>query len=452
MNALGSSGRHFAVCCLACLAGLLSLSVEASEKPRPEITEWNQWRGPERNGSVAGDPWPGDFSGLESLWRVELGKGYSGPLVVGGRVFVAESVDKGTEAVRALDRESGEQIWVASWPGRGKVPFFAARNGDWIRSTPLHDGEAVYVGGMEEILFKFDAATGDELWRVDFPQRFGTEVPAFGFVSSPLIEGDALFVQAANSIVKLDKHTGKTLWRQLDEAADIFSSGAFSSPVLAELAGTRQLLVQTREILFGLDLETGEVLWEQAVPNFRGMNILTPVVHQDHVLTSSYRNGTYLYSISRSGDQFESREVWKNKVQGYMSSPVIVDQHAFLHLGNGRLACLDLTTGTECWISKPFGKYWSVAVQGDRLLALDSGGEIHLLRAGPGKLEVLDSREVSDRPTWAHVAIRGDQIFVRDLEGVTAYRWLAPTLERTAEASDEHPIGASTSASTRLLP
>ncbi len=436
-------------CLLTGLAALGSLPVGAADAPQSETAEWNQWRGPERNGNVEGDLWPTDFSGLDNQWRVELGKGYSGPLVVGDRIFVAESIDKKTEAIRALDRNSGEQLWIASWPGRGKVPFFAAKNGDWIRSTPLHDGEAIYVGGMEEILFKFDAATGGELWRVDFPQRFGTKIPDFGFVSSPLIDGDALFVQAANSIVKLDRQTGETLWRQLAESTDIFSSGAFSSPVLAEIAGTRQLLVQTREVLFGLDSESGEVLWQQLVPHFRGMNILTPVVHQDHVLTSSYRNGTYLYRIEKSGDDFSSREVWKNKVQGYMSSPVIVDGHAYLHLGNGRLACLDLATGKETWISKPFGKYWSLAVQGDRLLALDSGGEVHLLQANPDALKVLDSQQVSDRSTWAHLAIRGDQIFVRDLEGVTAYRWVAPQLEHTADDSDHSRHETATISSLR---
>ena len=417
---------------LCCLLACVALPAHTEDHPVTDSLEWNQWRGPQRDGTVIGDPWPADFTGMKQLWRADLGKGYSGPLVVGDRVFVTESLDKQTEGVRALDRVTGREIWTVSWPGRGKVPFFAARNGDWIRSTPVHDENALYVGGMEEVLVKLDSATGRELWRIDFPERFVTQIPDFGFVSSPLVDGSALFIQAANSLVKVDKQTGETLWRQLAESANIFSSGAFSSPALFEIAGRRQLLVQTREVLFGLDAETGEVLWEQQVPNFRGMNILTPIVHRDHVFTSSYRNGTYLYSISRSAEGFVSRQVWKNKVQGYMSSPVIIDGYAYLHLGNGRLACLDLTSGTESWISKPFGKYWSLAVQGDRLLALDAGGEIHLLRANPEELEILDSRQISDQPTWAHLAIRGDEVFIRELDGIVAYRWAEALQDRTA--------------------
>lgn len=409
---------------LGCLIFLFRSPVKADEPAVAGSAEWNQWRGPHRDGRVTGEHWPSDLSGLELLWRIELGKGYSGPLVVGDQVYVTESVGKDREAVRALARDDGSQRWSVTWPGKGKVPFFAARNGDWIRATPLHDGEAIYVGGMEEVLVKLDAASGEEIWRVDFPARFGAQIPDFGFISSPLIDGDSLFVQAANSIVSLDKQTGETLWRQLGSTSDIYSSGAFSSPVLARLAGRKQLLVQTREVLFGLNPATGEVLWEQPVPSFRGMNILTPMVHNDHILTSTHRHGTFFYSISEGGERLQSREVWKNKVQGYMSSPVAVDGFAYLHLGNGRMACLDLASGSECWISKPFGKYWSLAVQKDKMLALDEGGELILMRANPEELQVLDRRQISDQPTWGHLAVRGDEIFVRELEAVAAYRWV----------------------------
>ena len=99
--------------------------------------------------------------------------------------------------------------------------------------------------------------------RVDFPKRFGTPKSEFGFASSsPLIEGEFLFVQAANSMVKLRKSTGETVWRALEHSGE---------PAR-------------------LDPETGEVPWTQEVPNFRGMNILTPVVYGDAIITSSYQN------------------------------------------------------------------------------------------------------------------------------------------------------------------
>ncbi len=384
---------------------------------------WPQWRGPHRDGQVAGGDWPDDLGCLQSRWRVELGRGYPGPIVAEDRVFVAETRDKKYEVVRALDRDSGRELWRTEWEGSWKVPFFAARNGSWIRSTPAWDGLHLFVGGIREILVSLDGATGEERWRLDFPTTFGTEVPHFGFASSPMIDGDHLYIQAANSLFKLDKESGEVVWRSLEGDGDISVSGAFSSPVLATLAGRRQLVVQSRLELHGVDLESGEVLWSQPVPHFRGMNILTPAVDGDTVLTSSYKQGSFLYRISQDGDGFAVEELWRHKSQAYMSSPVLVDGHAYLHLGNQRLTCLDLEAGEDRWTSKPFGKYWSKAVQGNKILALDESGELYLVRADPQQLEILDSQTISDAETWGHLAIAGDEIFIRELEAITAYRW-----------------------------
>jgi hypothetical protein len=73
---------------------------------------------------------------------------------------------------------------------------------------------------------------------------------------------------------------------------------------------------------------------------------------------------------------------------------------------------------------KTFGKYWSMAARGDRILALDQKGILYLIKANPEKLELLDQRKVSDQETWAHLAVRGNEIFVRELGAVAAYRWV----------------------------
>jgi outer membrane protein assembly factor BamB len=413
------------------IASLIVLGTVAL--PGVGTADWPQWRGPARDSSVGGPDWPASFDSMELSWRVPLDRGYPGPIVSASRVFVAETRDRDTEVVRALDRQTGAELWSVSWPGEGKVPFFARRNGDWIRSTPAFDGESLYVGGMREVLVSLDAETGRENWRVDFPQRFGTPIPAFGFASSPLVDGDAVYVQAADSVVKLDKRTGETLWRSLAIDSSIFNSGAFSSPVIATVHGRRQLVVQTRETLYGVALEDGEALWSQDVPHFRGMNILTPMVVGDSVLTSTYKNRTFLYDLAEQGGRVTPREAWSYKSPGYMSSPVVVDGYAYLHLGSGRLTCLDLATGEATWTTRPMGDYWSMVVQGDKILALSDEGMLYLMRANPEAFELLDARQISDQSTWAHLAVSGDAIFVRQLEGLIAYRW--GQRERFAERS-----------------
>jgi outer membrane protein assembly factor BamB len=385
---------------------------------------WNQWRGPTRDGQVPGSTWPTSLAEnvLTPLWRVELDASYSGPIVSESAVFVTGTADQRDEVVCALDRQTGNELWRTEWPGAMSVPFFAASNGSWIRATPAFDGESLFVAGMRDVLVALNAKTGKEQWRVDFVKEFSTPLPAFGFVSSPLLDGESIYVQAGASLVKLNKKSGKIFWRVLQEEGSMMES-AFSSPVMATLAGQRQLVVQTRAKLVGVDPKSGDVLWEHEVPSFRGMNILTPVVFSNAVFTSSYQNRSWLFSITKSEGRFEVNEAWHNNAQGYMSTPVVIDGHAYMHLQNQRFTCINLTTGERTWTSKPYGKYASLVAQGDLILALDQAGELLLLKANPQDFDLLDQRKVSDQDTWAHVAVYGDQIFVRELNALSAFRW-----------------------------
>lgn len=281
---------------------------------------WPQWRGPSRDGQCPGPAWPERLSkdSLKQLWRVPLGPSYSGPIVSEELVFTTETKNKESEVVIALDRKTGKESWRAEWKGAMTVPFFAASHGSWIRSTPAYDGERLYVAGMCDVLVCLDAKTGKEEWRVDFVKELKTPPPDFGFVCSPLLDGDAVYVQAGASVAKLDKKNGKIIWRSLEDKGGMLGS-AFSSPVIATLAGKRQLVVQGREKLAGVDLASGEVLWAQVVPSFRGMNILTPTVTGDAIFTSSYGNKSWLYKVSLEKERFSVSQAWTNKAQAYMS-------------------------------------------------------------------------------------------------------------------------------------
>ncbi|MEM9703133.1 MAG: PQQ-binding-like beta-propeller repeat protein, partial [Planctomycetota bacterium] len=152
----------------------LLLAADPAEKG-----EWNQWRGPDRDGQSAVPlPTSLDEGAVKEAWRVTLGPSYSGPIVGvgpdgGKRVFTTETVGRAFETAKCLDADTGEQIWEAKWEGAMSVPFFAKANGDWIRSTPalLSDGAGggiLFVAGIRDVLVALNAADGEELWRVDF--------------------------------------------------------------------------------------------------------------------------------------------------------------------------------------------------------------------------------------------------------------------------------------------
>lgn len=406
------------------IATIAFVSATASIRGQSPIgNEWSQWRGPHRDGQVVGATWPTDLSEqhLSEKWTVPLGRSYSGPIVSRGRVFVTETKDDKFEVVRALDRQTGKQIWETQWEGSMKVPFFASANGSWIRATPAFDGERLYVAGMKDVLVCLDASTGDILWKRDFVADTGSPAPDFGFASSPLIHEDFIYVQAGASFAKLDKLTGEIIWQTLKDGGGMFGS-AFSSPVFATIAGVPQFVVQTRTKLAGVSPEDGAVLWSQEITAFRGMNILTPTVIGDTIFTSSYGGRSTLLNVSREDSSWNVTEAWNHKSQGYMSSPVVIAGHIYLHLRNQRLVCLDATTGEERWTTKPFGKYWSMVTNGDKLLALDESGELLLIQASLDEFKLIDRRTVGDN-AWAHVAIVNDEMFVRDLLELKAFAW-----------------------------
>lgn len=412
-----------------CRLAAVPLVVAASQvavAPRAAVAEapWHQWRGPNRDGFVAAASWPDGLGQdrVERAWRMDLGPSYSGPVVAGELVIVTETKDAKTEHVRAIDRASGAERWQAEWPGSMSVPFFAASNGSWIRSTPCVDEGRVFVAGMRDVLVCLDAATGAELWRVNFMEALESPLPAFGFVSSPLVIGEHVFVQAGGGFVKLEKATGKIVWRTLDDGGGMMGS-AFASPYPATIGGVFQILVQTREDLAGIDPENGKVLWKTPVEAFRGMNIVTPTVHDGRVFTTSYGGGSFLFAVDPANAQKPVEQLWRNKIQGYMSTPIVIGGHAYVHLRNQRFACLDLATGKEAWITKPFGRYWSMVALGDRILALDETGDLRLIRATPERFELLGEAKVAAEESWAHLAIEGRDLYVRDVKGLTAFTW-----------------------------
>jgi len=398
---------------------------------------WTQWRGPQRDGQYIGPAWPERLSleRLERVWRVEdLGPSYSGPIVSDSMVYTTETSDKKLEVVRAFDRSSGEQIWETTWEGSMSVPFFAARNGSWIRSTPAFDGERLYVAGMRDVLVCLDSQTGRVVWRMDFVDHLGTPLPDFGFVCSPLVTDRHVFVQAGGGLCKLDKLTGELIWRSMADGGGMMGS-AFSSPILAEVGGRPQLIALSRTHMNGIEPEGGDVLWTVPIRAFRGMNILTPMVFDGGVFTATYGGRSQLLDLTKQEEKFEVDARWDNHIQGYMTSPVIVDGHAYLFNRSNRFACIRLADGEVTWVSPPTGDdYWSLVAQDGRILALNDSGLLRLIQASPDEYVVLDEVKVAEAQTWAHVAVMSadqgggaepvvTEIVVREQTALSLHRW-----------------------------
>jgi outer membrane protein assembly factor BamB len=390
--------------------------------------DWVQWRGPTRDGRVhaTAKPWPDTLTdeNLKLVWSVELAEGYAGPILSGDRVFTVETKDKKNEIVRAFSRSDGKELWSASWEGAMKVPFYAAKNGSWVRSTPATDGKTLFVGGMRDVLVALDVETGKVRWRRDYPQEEKTPLPAFGFVSSPLLDQSHLYVQVGNALRKIRKDTGETVWQALGDDRAMFGS-AFSSPSRATIGGIDQILVQTRSTLGGVLPDSGKPVWSTPVKAFRGMNILPPTAIGDQIFTASYGGGSFLFDLIKEGNDLKVGPSWNDpEREGYMSSPVVIDGKIYLHGRDKKFHCLDPGSGKTLWSSeREFGEYCSLVTQGNRILALDQRGILFLIKADPKSFQLLSEVALDTPPTWAYLAVCGDALYVRHLKGLNRYQW-----------------------------
>lgn len=410
------------------VVGSLALA-QPSRISAADDAPWPQWRGPGRDGISSGPGWPATLKddAFKEIWHADLGKSYSGPIVAKDRVFVTETVDDKQEVVRALDRKTGKELWKTGWDSTFTVIPMGRVRGSWIRATPAYDGKNLYVAGMRDVVVCLNGETGDVVWRADMAERYKRPVPPFGFSSSPLLAGDFLYVQAANSVLKLDKKTGKEVWRVLvEQNLKAGEGGAVTSPIMAKIDG-RPMLLASDCNLYGIDPESGATLWKGMEDKSTSPLIMTPTMAGEKIFLSSGVLRAGLYEIHKTAEGYQPARLWENKLVIYMSSPIVIGNYVYLHLKNHRVACIDLATGKETWITgEGYGQYWSMIAQGDKILALSEDGTLYLVKANPEKFELLDSRDVSASESWSHLAVADDEVYVRKLQGLAVYRWKNP--------------------------
>ena len=388
--------------------GVLSMSAPADG----QSSGWAQWRGPDRDGAVTSFTPPGSWpEQLTRRWQVEVGLGYGTPLVVGDRVYLHTHVD-GDEVTTALDAVTGEAVWRESYVSPYQMNPAAARHGRGPKSTPaLSDGK-LFTLGLSGILSGLDAETGEVLWRREAP----AVGPIYGTGMSPIVDGDRLIAHVGGhdrgSLVAFDTETGDVHWSWNGDGP------SYASPIIATVAGTRQLITYTQSNLVGLDVATGELLWGVPFTTRLFQNIITPIIYGDVVISSGLDNGVSALRVTRRGTQWNVEPIWENAdVSFYMSNPVRIEDaiYGLSHLNSGQFVCLDVTTGATLWATEGRQATNAAVVRaGDLLFLLSDEAELIVARASRSGFEPLQRYPVADSPTWAQPAIVGDRIYIKD--------------------------------------
>jgi outer membrane protein assembly factor BamB len=383
--------------------------------------DWNQWRGPARNGSVAERDTPAAWpESLRKVWRVEIGEGYASPVVANGVAFVHGRKDP-EELVVAVNLKDGTILWQQKYVANFKKNQYAVEMAKGPNSTPLVLANRLFTLGVSGVLTAWDTKTGKQLWNKDFSKAIDTSKLFCGTAASPIAVEGAVVVQVGSDIhggqvLALDPATGTTKWEWRGLGP------GYSSPVVIEAAGVKQLVAMTEGSIVGLDAKSGKELWSVAFPDEWHENITTPLWTGTHLVVSGTRQGTHAYTIAQTGGVWKATEAWKNEgVAMYMSSPVFGDGLIYGHSAKrkGQFVAVDAKTGVTRWQTEGReGDHASILLTPRNVLFLTEGADLIVAKRDTEAFTVDKRYEVAQAATWAMPVLMGTDILVRDATGL----------------------------------
>ncbi len=329
---------------------LICSSIFALLSPGLHAADWPQWRGASRDGvwRETGIIKTVPRSGLKVRWRAKIGRGYSGPVVAEGRVFVTDQVFKPElERVLCFEEATGKPVWTHSYP----VDYEYMEYGNGPRASPtVYDGK-VYTLGTQGDLCCLDAATGKLFWQKDLAKEYKAKLPRYGVSVAPLIEGDLLIVciggQPEASVIAFDRISGKERWKALSD------NPAYSAPIVVNQGGCRQAIIWTADNIVSLNPTTGEVYWkEKWKTSFDAAQVVaTPILRKDRLLfVMAWNRGSRMLKLDSKKPA--ASLVWRTRSRPTtsMSTPIMLDDNHFYSIDNvGGLCCLDANSGDEVW-------------------------------------------------------------------------------------------------------
>jgi outer membrane protein assembly factor BamB len=394
----------------------------AAEKPAPvkiiKAAYWTDFRGPNRAGEYTESPintkWPA--AGLPLLWKQPIGLGYASFTVGEGRAYTIEQ-RRDKEAITAYDVETGRELWTRTYA----ASFDEVLGGPGPRATPVYQDGLVYSLGAMGDLYCLYAATGKPKWSKNILADSDAKNIHWAMSGSPLIVDDLVVVTpggaGGKSVAAYNRMTGDPVWKSLNDRA------AYTSPILATLAGKRQIVWISGERAVGVTVEDGKLLWEYPWPAQMDMNCSQPVVIDDSdvLLSSAQGPGAALLKIANEGDAFTATPVWKsNRLKNKFNSSVLYQGYIY-GFDEAILACINPKTGEVKWKGGRYG-YGQLLLAGGYLVITTEQGELVLVRATPEGHQELARFQAIEGKTWNIPAIDNGLLLVRNAAQMACFR------------------------------
>jgi outer membrane protein assembly factor BamB len=363
----------------ACSGWVLAIWLSWAVAAPAGAADWPQWRGPQRNGHSLEThllaQWP--TNGPRLVWQVNgVGGGFSTPSVVGERIYLLGNEGLTNEFVLALSTKDGHRLWSTRLGKVGKPE--QNPNYPGARSTPTVDGALLHALGSDGDLTCLEIGSGKERWRKHLVADFAGKSGDWAYAESPLIDGEALICTPGGSnatMVALNKWTGALIWKCAMPEAD---DAGYASAVVAELSGVKQYVQFLAKGLAGVEAKTGRLLWRYGT-TAKGTPgvVVTPLISDGCVFSSSAVAGGAVIRPVRKGDQFRVEEMYYNrKLRFDMGGVVKVGDYLYGTAGPLTL-CAKFGSGAIKWDQRSKSLTW-LAADG-RLYAHADDGHVLLL-------------------------------------------------------------------------
>jgi outer membrane protein assembly factor BamB len=375
---------------------------------------WPGFRGPNRDGIIRDVRIETDWSASPpvELWRRPIGPGCSSFAVRGALLYTQEQ--RGDhEVVACYNVTTGEPVWRHSDAAR----FWDSHAGAGPRGTPALKDERVYTLGATGILNVLDARDGAVVWSRNAASDTETDVPEWGFTSSPLVVENAVIVAIQGTLIAYDLATGDLRWSSSD------GGGSYSSPHLLTIDGVAQIVMLSEVGATSFAPVDGKLLWEHEWQG--GDRIVQPALTADgDVLICSGGMNLSLrrITVALGTDGWDIEERWTSRGLKPNHNDFVVHKGYAYGFNGPRLACIDVKDGERKWQGGRYGGQLLLLADQDLLLVVSEKGELALVGAAPDHLREIARFPAIKGKTWNHPVLVGDILMVRNGQEMAAFR------------------------------
>jgi outer membrane protein assembly factor BamB len=410
---------------------LLTLALLASTVVSLAAETWPHWRGPSRDGISTETNLPTTWSPTQNVaWKLPL-PAFSGstPIIWNDTIFLNVATERATGHIElwAVDRNTQAVAWKRPLSGENRI----GNKQNMSSPSPVTDGKHVWVMTGTGVLKGFDFA-GNELWTREIQKDYGRFGIQFGYASSPLLHGDGVYLQVLHGmltddpsyVLKIDKMTGKTVWRtERPTNAQLESPDSYTTPALLQYNGKTEIVITGGDLVTGHDPQTGKELWRADVLNPNKSSnyriISSPIIAGGLIIAPTRVNPLVALKPGGAGDISRTHVAWTFHRGPDVPSPVSDGKYLYLVSEQGVVYCLELATGTLVYgpsrLPNDFYSSSPVLADGKIYVTGESTGVTTVFRAGP-KFEILAANTFNDPCSpycLASVAVSEGQLFVK---------------------------------------